>query len=66
MSSLGMDELVWNHISSRVPGEGEGVFMVTPGDQVWDKIMPKDLILSSHNVTANVLHAGVYEVSPIS
>ena len=60
-----MDDLTWNHISARVDGDGDGDnFLVTPGDRLWDDIEPKDLVLASDNVTANVIHSAIYSSRP--
>eukprot|EP00750_Incisomonas_marina_P015968 INCI18822.1.p1 GENE.INCI18822.1~~INCI18822.1.p1 ORF type:complete len:418 (-),score=53.30 INCI18822.1:191-1321(-) len=48
--------------SSGGSGRGSSVeFLVTPGDRLWDDVKPQDLVLSSDNVTANVIHEGIYE-----
>lgn len=74
-----MDDLTWNHISARAPptsaktgGDSSDVlgpassveFLVTPGDRLWDDVKPQDLVLSSDNVTANVIHEGIYRARP--
>ena len=51
-----MDDLVWNHISARF----ESDYLITPGDLMWDMIEPEDLVRSSGNITANVIHAAIY------
>ncbi|GMH58987.1 hypothetical protein TL16_g02733 [Triparma laevis f. inornata] len=51
-----MDELVWNHISARY---GDG-WLITPGRMHWDEIGPKDIVMSSDNVTADIIHSAVY------
>jgi len=37
--------------------------LVTPGDCLWDDIMPADFILDSKNVTANILHSAIYDAT---
>ena len=61
----GFDELVWNHISSRLTPEG--TFLVTPGDGHFDEVTPPSLVRSSPgnlNVTADVIHAAIYGARP--
>jgi ribulose-5-phosphate 4-epimerase/fuculose-1-phosphate aldolase len=58
---LGMDELVWNHISVRLP---DGNFLITPGCRVFDDIGPNDLVKISENITADIIHEAVYECRP--
>uniref|UniRef100_A0A0G4HTV9 Class II aldolase/adducin N-terminal domain-containing protein n=1 Tax=Chromera velia CCMP2878 TaxID=1169474 RepID=A0A0G4HTV9_9ALVE len=59
---FGMDELVWNHMSARLE---EGGFLITPGGRLFDEIAPEDLHkASSDNVTADIIHAAVYEARP--
>lgn len=60
MSSRGYDELIWNHMSARLHDR----FLVTPGDRLWDRIEPQDLLLESKNCTAMVLHSAVYSAMP--
>jgi len=61
MVKHGLDELTWNHISGRSPSN-PNQFIITPGDQVYDDLLPEDLaIAGSENVTAEVLHAAVYD-----
>ena len=55
-----MDDLVWNHISARF----ETDYLITPGDLMWDMIEPQDLVRSSGNITANVIHQAIYESRP--
>ena len=57
---FGMDSLTWNHISARCGS----TFLVTPGRSMWDEIEPKDLVASSGNVTANIIHSAIYEARP--
>ncbi len=58
-----MDDLTWNHISARVEADSP-LFLVTPGDKMWALIEPEDLVLSSGNVTANVIHEAIYAGRP--
>jgi len=54
-----MDELTWNHISAKL---SDGTMLITPGDRLFDDISPQDLRKSgSKNVTADIIHASVYE-----
>jgi len=56
-----MDDLVWNHISARIPeGEGDG-YLITPGHMMYEEIQPEDILHSSENVTANVIHGAIYK-----
>ena len=50
---FGMDELVWNHISVKL---SDGSFLITPGSRMFDDIGPQDLVRSSGNVTADIIH----------
>jgi phosphoglycerate dehydrogenase-like enzyme/ribulose-5-phosphate 4-epimerase/fuculose-1-phosphate aldolase/SAM-dependent methyltransferase len=54
---FGMDELVWNHISVLL---SDGSFLITPGNRMFDDIGPSDLVKSSGNVTADIIHEAVY------
>lgn len=54
---FGMDELVWNHISVLL---SDGSFLITPGDRMFDDIGPQDIVKSSGNVTADIIHQAVY------
>mmetsp|Transcript_22026 Transcript_22026/g.36092 ORF Transcript_22026/g.36092 Transcript_22026/m.36092 type:complete len:265 (-) Transcript_22026:96-890(-) len=60
----GMDDLVWNHISARVSDEDGGGFLVTPGTMMYEEIFSDDILHSSENVTANVIHGAIYENRP--
>mmetsp|Transcript_143558 Transcript_143558/g.459151 ORF Transcript_143558/g.459151 Transcript_143558/m.459151 type:complete len:507 (-) Transcript_143558:48-1568(-) len=60
-SDFGMDQLVWNHISARL---GDGAILITPGDRMYHEIGPADLLKSSGNVTADIIHAAVYSARP--
>jgi phosphoglycerate dehydrogenase-like enzyme/ribulose-5-phosphate 4-epimerase/fuculose-1-phosphate aldolase len=54
---FGMDELVWNHISALL---SDGTFLITPGSRMFDDIGPNDLVKSSGNITADIIHEAVY------
>lgn len=58
---FGMDELVWNHLSVKL---SDGSFLITPGGRMFDDIGPQDLVKSSGNVTADIIHEAVYDVRP--
>jgi phosphoglycerate dehydrogenase-like enzyme/ribulose-5-phosphate 4-epimerase/fuculose-1-phosphate aldolase/SAM-dependent methyltransferase len=51
-----MDMLVWNHISARF----KTGCLLTPGRMLWSQIKPADLVFSSTNVTADIIHAAIY------
>jgi phosphoglycerate dehydrogenase-like enzyme/SAM-dependent methyltransferase len=55
---FGMDELVWNHISVLL---SDGTYLITPGSRMFDDIGPGDLVKSSGNVTADIIHDAVYK-----
>lgn len=55
---FGMDELVWNHISVLL---SDGTFLITPGSRMFDDIGPGDLVKSSGNITADIIHEAVYK-----
>lgn len=55
---FGMDELVWNHISVLL---SDGTYLITPGNRMFDDIAPQDLVKSSGNVTADIIHDAVYK-----
>ena len=60
------DELVWNHISCRLPDE-PSAFLITPGTQLFDEVTPESLVVSSDsnaNVTGDVIHRAIYEARP--
>ncbi|KAL3793399.1 hypothetical protein HJC23_001847 [Cyclotella cryptica] len=59
-AKYGMDMLVWNHISARY----RNGCLITPGRKMWGRITPEDLLYSSSNVTANVIHDAVYSARP--
>jgi phosphoglycerate dehydrogenase-like enzyme/ribulose-5-phosphate 4-epimerase/fuculose-1-phosphate aldolase len=56
---FGMDELVWNHISVLL---SDGSFLITPGSRMFDDIGPGDLVKSSGNITADIIHDAVYKM----
>ena len=56
----GMDMLTWNHISARF---GDGC-LITSGDRLWSQIELCDLVYSSSNVTADVIHGAIYAARP--
>lgn len=61
----GFAELVWNHISGRVPGTDE--FVVSSGAHHFDEVTEANLITSSRanaNVTGDVIHRAIYEARP--
>ena len=53
-----MDELVWNHLSVLL---SDNTFLITPGNRMFDDIGPQDLVKSSGNVTADIIHEAVYK-----
>lgn len=55
-----MDMLVWNHISARF----RTGCLITPGRKMWSRMTPDDLVYSSSNVTADIIHDGVYAARP--
>jgi phosphoglycerate dehydrogenase-like enzyme/ribulose-5-phosphate 4-epimerase/fuculose-1-phosphate aldolase/SAM-dependent methyltransferase len=55
---FGMDELVWNHLSVLL---SDGSFLITPGSRMFDDIGPNDLVKSSGNITADIIHDAVYK-----
>lgn len=55
-AKYGMDMLVWNHISARF----RTGCLVTPGRKMWSSISPADLVYSSSNVTADIIHDAIY------
>jgi phosphoglycerate dehydrogenase-like enzyme/ribulose-5-phosphate 4-epimerase/fuculose-1-phosphate aldolase/SAM-dependent methyltransferase len=54
---FGMDELVWNHLSVLL---SDGSFLITPGNRMFDDIGPGDLVKSSGNITADIIHDAIY------
>ncbi|CAB9503868.1 Glyoxylate/hydroxypyruvate reductase B [Seminavis robusta] len=59
-AKYGMDMLVWNHISARF----RTGCLITPGRKMWSKINPSDLVFSSSNVTADIIHDAIYAARP--
>jgi len=55
-AKYGMDMLVWNHISARF----RTGCLITPGRKMWSKINPSDLVFSSSNITADIIHDAIY------
>ena len=58
---FGMDELVWNHLSVML---SDNSFLITPGGRMFDDIGPMDLVKSSGNVTADIIHEAIYAARP--
>lgn len=58
---FGMDELVWNHLSVML---SDSTFLITPGGRMFDDIGPYDLVKSSGNVTADIIHEAIYNARP--
>eukprot|EP00977_Amphora_coffeiformis_P010152 scaffold2363_cov159-Amphora_coffeaeformis.AAC.14 len=54
------DMLTWNHISHRL---GDGC-LITPGNKLFQDVKPEDLLVSSTNITADIIHASVYAARP--
>ena len=59
-AKYGMDMLVWNHISARY----RTGCLITPGRKMWGQMTPEDLVYSSSNITADVIHDAVYSARP--
>jgi len=59
-AKYGMDMLVWNHISARF----RTGCLITPGRKMWSKIVPDDMVYSSSNITADIIHDAVYSARP--
>ena len=55
-----MDMLVWNHISAKF----KTGCLITPGRMLWSQVKPEDLVFSSSNVTADIIHAAIYAARP--
>eukprot|EP00934_Nitzschia_sp_Nitz4_P001407 Nitzschia sp. Nitz4//scaffold132_size63325//17918//18670//NITZ4_006289-RA/size63325-processed-gene-0.24-mRNA-1//-1//CDS//3329535311//1407//frame0 len=55
-----MGMLVWNHISARYK---DGC-LITPGRKLFKQIKPEDLVFSSTNITADIIHAAIYKGRP--
>ena len=68
----GLDELVFNHLSTRLPpsaGYSENAFLVTPGNVSFEAIRPEDLVVSDNadsvvNFTGAVIHGAIYTTRP--
>eukprot|EP00040_Diaphanoeca_grandis_P034968 m.218615 g.218615 ORF g.218615 m.218615 type:complete len:255 (+) comp33272_c1_seq2:70-834(+) len=73
----GMDELMWNHISARLPTDPDHkrqTYLVSPGTRHFMDIEEKDLAIvnvggpNSHlekfNVTGDVIHSAIYAARP--
>lgn len=58
-----MDMLTWNHISARL-GDDDSSCLITPGNKLFQDVRPDDLLVSSTNVTADIIHAAVYAARP--
>lgn len=56
-----MDMLTWNHISHRL---GKDKCLITPGNKLFQDVRPADMLVSSTNVTADIIHAAVYAARP--
>lgn len=56
-ASMNLDMLVWNHISARF----KSGCLITPGRMLWKQVKPQDLVYSSSNVTADIIHQAIYE-----
>ena len=52
-----MDMLCWNHISALVGDE----LLITPGKKMWSLITPRDIVKTSTNCTADLIHNAIYE-----
>ena len=59
-AKYGMDMLVWNHVSARF----RSGCLITPGRKMWETITPEDLVYSSSNVTADIIHTAIYSARP--
>lgn len=63
----GFDELVWNHISSRVT-DVPSDFLITPGDRHFAMMRPDDFVWARSgalkNVTAAVIHGAIFDARP--
>lgn len=59
-AQYGMSMLVWNHISARF----RTGCIITPGRKLWSKIEPRDLVYTSSNVTADIIHDAIYSARP--
>jgi phosphoglycerate dehydrogenase-like enzyme/SAM-dependent methyltransferase len=59
-AKYGMDMLVWNHISAKF----KTGCLITPGRLLWSQVKPEDLVFSSSNITADIIHAAIYAARP--
>uniref|UniRef100_A0A7S3L772 Class II aldolase/adducin N-terminal domain-containing protein n=1 Tax=Amphora coffeiformis TaxID=265554 RepID=A0A7S3L772_9STRA len=59
-ANYNMDMLVWNHISAKF----KTGCLITPGRMLWSQVKPEDLVFSSSNVTADIIHAAIYAARP--
>jgi len=64
----GMDYLVWNHISARLPADAalagcEPGFLITPGNKHYATVRPEHLCINTDtaNVTGDVIHGAIYK-----
>ena len=64
IAHYGWDDLVWNHISGRLPNTPADQAVVTPGNLMFDEITPSSLVTGSVNNTATVIHRAIYEGRP--
>jgi len=46
---------------SRCGSQSQVEFLITSGEHMWAEMLPEQIVHNSDNVTANILHAGVYE-----
>lgn len=51
-----MDMLCWNHISAMVGDE----LLITPGKKMWSLMTPRDIVKTSTNCTADLIHNAIY------
>lgn len=75
VAKLGMDDLIYNHISARVPGH-EDQFLINPYGRLFDEITASSLVKInvdgeklddtpySVNVAAFVIHAAIHKSGP--
>ena len=52
--------LIYPHFS-RCGSQSQVEFLITSGEHMWAEMLPEQIVHNSDNVTANILHAGVYE-----
>ena len=60
------DDLIWNHISARVPGHATK-YMVTSGTEHFDEVTASSLVLSTSanaNATTDTIHGAIYAARP--